>query len=51
MRRYLIPLGGTPPYNITPISVPAGLTLDNAGLLSGNPQEAGISLAAQLYVE
>jgi hypothetical protein len=42
--QYLIPLGGTPPYTITPISVPNGLTIDNSGLLSGTPQEAGITM-------
>jgi hypothetical protein len=40
----LIPLGGTPPYTVTPTNIPAGLTVDNSVLLSGTPQEAGLPL-------
>jgi hypothetical protein len=39
--QYLIPRGGTPPYTITPINIPAGMSVNNAGLLSGTPLESG----------
>ena len=42
--RYLIPLGGTPPYTVTPTNIPFGLSIDNTDKLSGTPQEAGINL-------
>lgn len=48
--RALIPIGGTPPYTVTPTnyiqggSIPAGLTVDNNVVLSGTPQEDGINL-------
>jgi hypothetical protein len=41
---YLIPLGGTPPYTVTPINIPAGTNLDNTDLFSGTPLEAGLNL-------
>jgi large repetitive protein len=37
----LFPIGGTPPYTVTTLTAPAGITVDNAGLLSGTPQEVG----------
>ena len=39
--QYVIPVGGTPPYTITPMNIPAGMGVDNAGLLSGTPLESG----------
>jgi large repetitive protein len=39
--QYLIPLGGTPPYTIAPINIPAGMSVNNAGLLYGAPAESG----------
>jgi hypothetical protein len=41
--QYLIPVGGTPPYTITSINIPAGMSVNNAGLLSGTPAESGSS--------
>lgn len=35
------PIGGTPPYNFTGSRITYGLTLDNAGKITGTPQEAG----------
>jgi len=37
----LAALGGTPPYTWSAVSVPAGLTVSQDGLLTGNPSSAG----------
>lgn len=42
--QYLMPLGGAPPYTVTPVNIPAGLNIDNSGYLSGTPAEAGVNL-------
>ena len=42
--RYLMPLGGTPPYTVVPTNLSAGLTVDNNGRLFGTPLEAGLNL-------
>ena len=42
--RYLIPLGGTPPYTTTPVNIPFGLSVNNADVLTGTPLEAGINI-------
>jgi len=41
---YLVALGGTPPYSVTPVNVPAGLAVDNTGFVSGTPGESGLDL-------
>jgi len=41
---YLLPLGGVPPYTATVTEIPAGLTVDNTGFLSGTPNEVGNNL-------
>jgi len=45
---YLIPLGGTPPYTVTTVNAPAGLGVDNTGILSGTPAEAGFQIPLTL---
>ena len=45
---YLIALGGTGPYTVTPMNVPAGVSVDNTGFLSGAPQESGSALPLYL---
>ena len=42
----LYSIGGVAPYTFRGISVPAGLTLTTAGLLSGTPTTVGVSMLA-----
>jgi large repetitive protein len=45
---YLIPIGGVPPYTVAVTEIPAGLTVDNTGFLSGTPNEVGNTLPLDL---
>ncbi len=48
---YLLPVGGTPPYTLTPADIPAGMTVDNTGVLAGTPMEVGQNLPLSVRVQ
>ncbi|MFX3632821.1 MAG: choice-of-anchor I family protein [Candidatus Pristimantibacillus sp.] len=38
--------GGTPPYTYSAVGLPAGLTIDSAGAITGTPTEANVAAAS-----
>jgi hypothetical protein len=44
----MIAIGGAPPYTVTPVNIPAGLSVDNTGFVTGTPQESGTGIPLYL---